>query len=173
MNDHWPAPRRYTEEEAKEILTRAISQQEGAGGFTRADLEQMASELGISQAQLAAAEADFLAPPPPSAELAQLRKAFLAERRRKAIGNMAAMATVLVLLAAISMLELPFSGLAGIVLFFVFLSSIDTFKAGVSALFGGDLDEDEEKLEAAFDAWLERHHERHARLESPKTPRLP
>ncbi|MBA3531152.1 MAG: 2TM domain-containing protein [Ardenticatenales bacterium] len=69
----------YSEEEARQILDRAMGLQVQGREFSREHLEQMARDLGISTDQLQNAEQNWLA----ERETSTDRQAFIAQRRRE------------------------------------------------------------------------------------------
>jgi hypothetical protein len=86
----------YSEQEAKRILERAMQRQDR--DFSREHLEQMAEELGITPAELRAAEDDLLAEYPAQ----PLRDSFIVHRRQQFKKHVAGYTLLLVIYAAIS-----------------------------------------------------------------------
>lgn len=168
-----PQPRRYSDAEAKAILMRAMAQEEERG-FSRHDLELMAQELGIESTQLAIAEDAMQQQALVQADhvmLAERRQQFLAERRRKAIGTVTTLAAMIGAMALMNIFDLPFVEILGFFFFITLISNFDNAKQGISAIFGGELED--EDLEAEFDRWLERNDQRLARLNAPDAAEPP
>ena len=69
----------YTEEEANEILQRAVERQVGTGGMSRDQLLKLATEIGVSPEALDRAEAEWSV----ESQERGLQKAFNEERRGK------------------------------------------------------------------------------------------
>lgn len=157
-----PHRRRYSDEDVREILERALMLQ--GRDFTWEDLEAMASELGVTREQLEAAEDAWFREGRVEAE----RAAFIAYRRRRALRKLAKMLamTALVYLAFVSRIAIlpAIAIVAAFPLFFNWIGTVDQLFNAFFAVEG-------ESFEKQFDRWLQRRNRR--RFPPDERPRLP
>lgn len=143
-----PKPILYSDEDVHAILERALALQDRE--FTHEHLVKMADELGISPAQLEAAEADWQAEQQASVEVNE-RAQFISSRRRKALGDLGAVLMVALVLYLIVFFKVAvIAGIAtalAIPAFFVILGQLwETLQAFTNT--------DGDDFEKAYQKWL-------------------
>ena len=167
MAERAPLRRRhYSDDEAKEILAQAMSLST-AEGFSSGELVRFAGEMGISPAQLAAAEEAWLAEQG-DRELDAERRAFITVRRREAREGLLFMAILGAVAWGATTFSIPvLSTIAGVMMIPLIVITVIVALQALSAF----VETDGEDFEKAFDKWLDRREKRRARLAPPAARR--
>jgi hypothetical protein len=151
----------YSEREVKAILARAMDLPDQHGeAFSREQMAELAAELGISEAQLEAAEQTWVAEQQVEALTTQ-RKAFIRSRRRQMRNGLVGYAVMGGLLYLAFVLEIAVLSLIWPFLMVpMFIIAIILFFGTWEAIF----DVEGEDFDKEFAKWQDRHEEQLARV---------